>query len=66
MGEGRGVYKVFVEKPMEKRTLGDPGVDRRIILRWMFRKWDVVEVWTQLNWLRIETSGGYHKMRGFP
>jgi len=21
--------------------LGDPGVDRRIILRWTFRKWDV-------------------------
>jgi hypothetical protein len=38
---------------------GDPGVDRRIVLRWMFRKWDVVEVWTRLNWLRIATSGGY-------
>jgi len=21
--------------------LGDPGVDRRIIIRWIFRKWDV-------------------------
>jgi hypothetical protein len=21
--------------------LGDPGVDSRIILRWIFRKWDV-------------------------
>jgi hypothetical protein len=29
----------------ERGHLGDPGVDRRIILRWMFRKWDVV-VWT--------------------
>jgi hypothetical protein len=25
--------------------LGDPGVDGRIILRWIFRKWDV-GVWT--------------------
>jgi len=23
--------------------LGDPGVDGRIILRWIFRKWDVDE-----------------------
>jgi hypothetical protein len=21
--------------------LGDPGIDRKIILRWIFRKWDV-------------------------
>jgi hypothetical protein len=27
---------------MRKRDyLGDPGVDERIILRWIFRKWDV-------------------------
>jgi hypothetical protein len=37
---------------------GDPGVDGRIILRWIFRKWDV-GVWTRLGWLRIETAGGY-------
>jgi hypothetical protein len=29
----------------ERDHLGDPGVDGRIILRWIFRKWDV-EVWT--------------------
>jgi hypothetical protein len=37
---------------------GDPGVDGRIILRWIFRKWDV-GVWTRLSWLRIETAGGH-------
>jgi len=24
----------------ERDNLGDPGVDRRKILRWIFRKWD--------------------------
>jgi hypothetical protein len=35
---------------------GDPGVDGRIIMRWIFRKWDV-EVWTGSIWLRIGTGG---------
>jgi len=37
--------------------LGDPGVDGRIILRWIFRKWDA-EVLTGLSWLRIGTYSG--------
>jgi hypothetical protein len=41
MGERRGVYRVLVGKPEGKRPLGDPGVDGRIILRWIFRKWVV-------------------------
>jgi hypothetical protein len=36
---------------------GDPGVDGRIILRRIFRKWDV-EVLTGLSWLGVETGGG--------
>jgi hypothetical protein len=42
--------------PREGDCLEDPGVDGRIILRWIFRKGDV-GVWTALSWLRIETAG---------
>jgi len=45
MGEGIGVYRVLVGKAEGKKPLGDPGADGRIILRWIFRKWDV-GVWT--------------------
>jgi len=38
--------------------LGDGGVDGRIILIWIFRKWDV-GVWTGSSWLRIGISGGH-------
>ena len=58
MGEGRVVRRVLVEKPKGKRLLGDPDVDGRIILRLIFRKWEVV-VGTGWSWLRIETGGGH-------
>jgi hypothetical protein len=37
---------------------GDPDVDRRIILRWIFRRLEGV-VGTGWSWLRIGTGGGY-------
>jgi hypothetical protein len=40
----------------ERDQWGDPCVDGRIILRWIFRKWGV-KIWTGLGWLRIETGG---------
>jgi hypothetical protein len=41
-GDGRGVYRVLLGILREKRDhLGDPDVDGKIILRWIFRKWDV-------------------------
>jgi len=40
MGEGRGVHRVLVGKREGKRPLGDPDVDGRIILRWIFGKWE--------------------------
>jgi hypothetical protein len=42
----------------ERDHLGDPGIDRRIILRWIFRKWDV-GVWSGSSWRRLETGGGH-------
>ena len=42
----------------ERDHLGDPGVDGRIILRWIFRKWDV-GVLIGSSWLRIGTVGGH-------
>ena len=41
----------------ERNHLGDPVVDGRIILRWIFRKWDV-GVRTGSIWLRLGTGGG--------
>jgi len=40
----------------EKDHLEDPGLDVRIILRQIFRKWDG-RSWTGLIWLRIGTCG---------
>jgi hypothetical protein len=38
--------------------LEDPGVDGKIILRWIFRKCDV-GAWTGSSWLRTWTGGGH-------
>jgi len=38
--------------------LGDPGVDERIILGRIFRKWDV-GLWSGSSWLRIGIGGGH-------
>ena len=41
----------------ERDHLEDPGVDRGIILRCIFRKWGVGAM-TGWSWLRIGTGGG--------
>jgi len=42
--------------------LEDSGVDGRITVRWIFRKWDVGAK-NGLSWLRIGTGGGHLLMR---
>jgi hypothetical protein len=40
MWEGRGVYRVLVGKPEGKRPLWRPKRNLRLILMWIFRRWD--------------------------
>jgi len=55
---GEEVYTEFWWGSLRERDhLKEPGVDWRIILRWIFRKWDV-RAWTGLIWLRIGTGDG--------
>jgi hypothetical protein len=42
MGQERGVHRVLVGKLKERDQWGDPDADGRIILRWIFRKWEGV------------------------
>jgi len=42
----------------ERDHLEDPGVEWRIILKWIFRKWDM-RAWTGFIWLRIGTGSGH-------
>jgi hypothetical protein len=56
MGDRRSVYRVLVGKPKLRDHRGERGVDERIILRLIFKKWEV-GVWPGLGWLRIETGG---------
>jgi len=44
-------------KPEGKSHWGNPDVDGRIILRWIYGKWEEVE--TGWSWLRIGTDGGH-------
>jgi len=58
MGEGRGVYRVLVGKPQVERPLGRSRRRWELILRWIFRKWDV-GVWTGLMWVKAGIDGGH-------
>jgi len=57
MGERRGVYRALVGKLEGKSHLEDPGIDGRIILKWIFRMWDGKGGWKGLIWLKIGTGG---------
>ena len=40
MGERKGVYRFWWGNLRERDHLEDPGVDGKIILRWIFNVWD--------------------------
>jgi hypothetical protein len=56
-GERRGAYRALMGKPEGRRHLKDPGVDGRIILKWILESLGV-GAQTGLIWLRIWTGGG--------
>jgi hypothetical protein len=58
MGRGEPCTGFWWGNLRERDHWRDQDVDGRIILRWIFRRWDVL-VWTGLSWLRIETGGGH-------
>jgi hypothetical protein len=51
MGSGEAYTGLWLGNLRERDHLGDPGVDGRIIVRWILRKC-VVGVWTELSWFQ--------------
>jgi len=54
----RGAQNFYGGNLRERYHWGDPDADGRIILRWIFRKWEGV-VRTGWSWLRVGTGGGH-------
>jgi len=52
------VIEIYRRNLKERDHRGNPDVDEKIILRWIFRKWEGV-VGTAWRWLRIGTGGGH-------
>jgi hypothetical protein len=51
------MYRVLVGNLRERNSWGDPGVDGMIMIRWIFKKWDV-GVMSGLGWLWIGIGCG--------
>jgi hypothetical protein len=57
IGDRRGAYRVFMGTPEGKKATWKTGVDVRIILKRVFKKWNG-EAWIESIWLWIGTGGG--------
>jgi hypothetical protein len=62
LGESIGLYRIWWGNRKERGHLEDSDIDGKIILRCIFREWDVV-VWIGSSWLRIGTGGGHLLLR---
>ena len=58
MGESRGVYRIWWGILRERDYFEDQGVDGKILLRWIFRKWEV-RAWTGAIWIMIVIGDGH-------
>jgi hypothetical protein len=56
IGDRNGAYKVLVQRPEGKRSLGRPRHRWEANIKWVFKKLDR-EAWTILICLRIGTGG---------
>ena len=56
MGDMRNAHRVLMGNLMERGYLEDLGVNGRIILKSIFKKWN--GAWNGLIWLRTGTGGG--------
>jgi hypothetical protein len=48
MGEMRAAYRILVGRPEGRHHVVDPGINGRIILKWIFKKWDGGLDWIEL------------------
>jgi len=62
MGRGEAYTEFWCGNRRERDHSVYQGVDGRVILRWIFRRWDVW-VWTGSSWLGVGTVGGHLCMR---
>jgi hypothetical protein len=53
----RNAYKILVGRPEGKSSLEDIGIDGRIILKWITKKYNT-RVWTELIWYRVGSICG--------
>jgi len=58
IGRGEAYTEFWWGNLKERDRLEDPELDGKIILRWIFRQWEM-GTWTRSSWLRIGTGDGH-------